>query len=82
VLPVQVSPGFLDKILKAIESDPKAEIEVNLPHQTITLVTTGEKESFSIDGYKKHNLLNGFDDIDYLLAMKDEILSFSSRSNY
>jgi len=55
---------------------------VNLPDQTITLAATGEKEPFAIDGYKKHNMLNGFDDIDYLLAMKDEILSFSSRSNY
>jgi 3-isopropylmalate/(R)-2-methylmalate dehydratase small subunit len=82
VLPVQVSPEFLDKIFKAIEANPKTEIEVNLPDQTITLAATGEKESFAIDGYKKHNMLNGFDDIDYLLAMKDKILSFSSRSNY
>lgn len=78
VLPVKVSAEFLEKIFKAIEADPKTELEVNLPEQTITLVATGEKETFAIDGYKKHNMLNGFDDIDYLQAMKNEIRSFSS----
>lgn len=78
VLPVTVSAGFLEKIFQAIEADPKTELEVNLPDQTITLVATGEKESFAIDGYKKHNMLNGFDDIDYLQSMQNEIRSFSS----
>lgn len=78
ILPVQVSPEFLEKIFLAIEKDPKAELEVNLPEQTITILPTGEKESFDINGYKKHNLLNGFDDIDYLQAMKDEIKSFAA----
>jgi len=82
VLPVQVSPGFLEKIYKAIEADPKSELEVNLPGQTIAIVATGEKESFVIDGYKKHNMLNGFDDIDYLQAMKDEIQEFASHREY
>ena len=82
VLPVQVSPGFLEKIYKAIEADPKSELEVNLPDQTIAIVATSEKESFVIDGYKKHNMLNGFDDIDYLQAMKDEIQSFASQREY
>ncbi len=77
ILPVQVSPSFLEKIFTAIEADPKAEIEIDLPAQTITIVASGESESFDINGYKKHNLLNGFDDIDYLQAMKDEILSFA-----
>ena len=45
-------------------------MEVNLPDQTITILATGEKESFDINGYKKHNMINGFDDIDYLQAMK------------
>lgn len=78
ILPVQVSPVFLEKIFKAIEADPKTELEVNLPEQTITIIATGEKESFMINGYKKHNLLNGFDDIDYLQAMKDEISAFAA----
>ena len=82
VLPVTVSPEFLVKIFKAIESDSKTELEVNLPDQTITLLATGEKESFVIDGYKKHNMLNGFDDIDYLQAMKNEIQSFATQRDY
>jgi len=82
VLPVQVSPGFLNKIYKAIEADPKIELEVNLPDQTITILATGEKESFAIDGYKKHNMLNGFDDIDYLQAMQNEIQSFASHRKF
>ena len=77
ILPVQVTPAFLEKIFTAIEADPKAEIEIDLPAQTITIVASGESESFDINGYKKHNLLNGFDDIDYLQAMKEEILSFA-----
>ncbi|WP_290789709.1 3-isopropylmalate dehydratase small subunit [Flavihumibacter sp. UBA7668] len=82
ILPVQVSAAFLDKIFTAIEADPKAELEVNLPEQTITILATGEKESFDINGYKKHNLMNGFDDIDYLQSMKEEIKEFTSKSLY
>ena len=78
ILPVQVSPEFLHKIFTAIEKDPKAALEVKLEEQTICIVATGEKESFEINGYKKHNLLNGFDDIDYLQAMKEEIKTFAS----
>jgi 3-isopropylmalate/(R)-2-methylmalate dehydratase small subunit len=79
VLPVTVSPEFIVKIYQAIKSDPKTELEVNLPDQTITLLATGEQETFAIDGYKKHNMLNGFDDIDYLQAMKNEIQSFAKQ---
>ena len=79
VLPVTVSPEFLAKIYLAIEADAKTEIEINLPNQTITLLATGEKETFAIDGYKKHNMINGFDDVDYLQAMKNEIQSFAKQ---
>jgi 3-isopropylmalate/(R)-2-methylmalate dehydratase small subunit len=82
ILPVQVSPGFLDKIFKAIEADPKTQLEVNLPAQTITILSTGEKESFEINGYKKHNMTHGYDDIDYLQAMKNDIQSFAAKSAY
>lgn len=82
ILPVQVSPEFLDKIFKAIEADPKAELEVSLPAQTITILTTGEKESFAINSYKKDNMINGYDDIDYLQAMKSEIKTFAEASLY
>lgn len=82
ILPVQVSPEFLDKIFKAIEADPKAELEVSLPEQTITILSTGEKESFAINSYKKDNMINGYDDIDYLQAMKSEIKTFAEASLY
>jgi len=77
ILPVQVSPTFLQKILSSIEADPNAKFEINLPDQTITNITTSEKESFDINGYKKNNILNGFDDIDYLQAMKSDIAAFA-----
>ncbi|MFN3849055.1 MAG: 3-isopropylmalate dehydratase small subunit [Spirosomataceae bacterium] len=77
ILPVTVSAEFLDKIFQAIEKDPKTEIEVDLPAQKVTILATGESESFGINGYKKHNLINGYDDIDYLQAMKEEIKAFA-----
>ncbi|MFN3137177.1 MAG: 3-isopropylmalate dehydratase small subunit [Allomuricauda sp.] len=80
VLPVQVSPEFLDKIFKAIEADPKAEFEVNLPEEKITILATGESEGFEINGYKKDNMLNGFDDIDYLLNIQDDIEKYAENT--
>ncbi|MCB0373274.1 MAG: 3-isopropylmalate dehydratase small subunit [Muricauda sp.] len=77
VLPVQVSPEFLDNIFKAIEADPNTQLEINLPEQKITILATGESESFDINGYKKQNMLNGFDDIDYLLNIKGGIQKFA-----
>ena len=77
VLPVQVSPEFSEKIFKAIYADPKTELEVNLQEQTITLLATGEQEQFEISPYKKDNMLNGFDDIDYLQNIKTEIEEFA-----
>lgn len=78
ILPVTVSPEFLDKIFKAIEADPKAEVVVDLAAQKVTLSATGESESFDINGYKKHNMMNGFDDIDYLQSLKSEIGVFET----
>ncbi|MDX1331820.1 MAG: 3-isopropylmalate dehydratase small subunit [Robiginitalea sp.] len=78
VLPVQVSPAFLGQIFGAIEADPQTELVVDLPEQTIAIASSGVSESFEINGYKKQNLLNGFDDIDYLLNMKGEIEEFAS----
>ena len=80
VLPVQVSPEFLDKIFKAIEADPKTELEINLPEQKITILATGESESFDINDYKKDNMLNGFDDIDYLLNIQDDIGKYAENT--
>jgi 3-isopropylmalate/(R)-2-methylmalate dehydratase small subunit len=76
VLPVQVSEEFLESIFKAIEQDPKAEIMVDLDKQQVSLVGTGKSETFDINGYKKENMLNGFDDIDYLQHIKNEIEQF------
>lgn len=77
VLPVQVSPEFADQIFRAIEADPKTEIEINLPEQSITLLESGKREQFDISPYKKDNMLNGFDDIDYLQHIKGEIQQFA-----
>ena len=78
VLPVQVSPEFLDKIFIAVHQNPKTELAIDLSEQTITLLATGEKESFDISVYKKDNMLNGFDDIDYLQNIKPEIKEFAT----
>lgn len=80
VLPVQVSPEFLDEIFKAIEADPKATLTVDLPNQKISLNTTGTSESFEINDYKKGNMLNGFDDIDYLMNMGETISEFAENT--
>lgn len=80
VLPVQVTPEFLDKIFTAIEADPKTELEINLPEQKITILATGESESFDINDYKKDNMLNGFDDIDYLLNIQDDIEKYAENT--
>jgi 3-isopropylmalate/(R)-2-methylmalate dehydratase small subunit len=80
LLPVTVSDDFLQKIFAAIENDPQTELEVNLPEQTIKLPgSTGVSpagEAFEISNYKKTCLLNGYDDIDYLLSMKEEITEY------
>jgi 3-isopropylmalate/(R)-2-methylmalate dehydratase small subunit len=82
ILPVQVSEAFLDKIFKAIEANPKTELEVNLPEQKITIIGDGASESFEINGYKKNNMMNGFDDIDFLQSLKSEIQTQAAKSIY
>tara|TARA_B100000780_G_scaffold143353_1_gene100321 strand:+ start:2623 stop:3219 length:597 start_codon:yes stop_codon:yes gene_type:complete len=77
VLPVQISSDFLSLIFKEIKNDPKTELEINLPKQKILLTKSGAYESFEINPYKKDNMLNGFDDIDYLINIKKQIIAFS-----
>lgn len=77
VLPVQVSESFLDSIFEEIYKDPTTNLEVDLNEQKVRLLSTGQSEHFVINGYKKHNMLNGFDDIDYLQNIKAEISKFS-----
>ncbi len=76
VLTVTVSPEFLAKAFAAIEADNNTGIKVDLENQFVELVATGDKESFEINGYRKECLLNGYDNIDYLLAQKDKIEAY------
>lgn len=79
LLPVQVSEDFLTKIFKAVEDDAKSKLEVDLENQTITIVETGMAETFDINVYKKSCLINGYDDIDFILAQKDLIVEFEKK---
>jgi 3-isopropylmalate/(R)-2-methylmalate dehydratase small subunit len=81
LLPVTVSENFLQKLFQAIEKDPSATLEVNLPEQTINLAGTSDQESFEISAYKKTCLLNGYDDIDYLLSIRKDIEQFELEKN-
>jgi len=76
LLPVQVSEEFLQKIFSAVEKDAGTQIEVDLEKQSITILASGEQEHFDINPYKKECLLNGYDDIDYLLSIMNEIEQF------
>jgi 3-isopropylmalate/(R)-2-methylmalate dehydratase small subunit len=73
VLPVVVSEEFLSEIFKCISENPKTELRVDLPAQTITNLSTGKSESFEINPYKKHCLMEGLDDIEYLLSKRSDI---------
>ena len=77
MLPVQVSAEFLQKIYTEIERNPETEFEVSLADQKVTILSTGESEPFDINDYKKGNMTNGFDDIDYLLNIKKDIQEFA-----
>lgn len=79
VLPVVVSEQFLAGLFKSIENNPKTEVTVNLEEQTITNGARNEKESFEINPYKKNCLLNGYDDIDFLLSKKEDIISWENK---
>jgi len=76
LLPIQVSESFLSTLLETIEQDPGTIIQVDLVAQMIMLSTSGKSESFHISPYKKECLLNGYDDIDYLLSIKEKIVQF------
>ena len=80
LLPVQVSKDFLSDLLQQIESNPQTELTVNLVDQTISVIDSDLSEDFQIDAYKKTCLINGYDDIDYLLSKKAEIEAFEKQS--
>ena len=72
VLPVVVSEDFLSELFQSIQNDPKTEVEVDLPNQMVTNKATGRSEHFDINGYKKHCLMNGLDDIDFLVQNQEK----------
>ena len=78
ILPVQVSEAFLASVFKAIEADPATQLEIDLVNQTATILSTGEKEHFDMNMYKKMCLINGYDDIEYLLSIKELIIEYEN----
>src|SRR6056300_1839781 len=80
VLPVQVSSEFLDKIFDTVYKDPSSEIIVDLVNQKVKISKSNISESFIINSYKKENMLNGYDDIDYLMNLKNTIKKFSEKT--
>ena len=79
LLPVTVSEQMLAAIFAKVESDPKTEIKIDLPAQTIEIVGTEYKESFEIAPYKKQCLVNGYDDVDFLVSIRSEIEAFEQK---
>ena len=73
MLPVVVSEGFLARLFASIGENPQTEVVVNLPEQTVTNTANGETERFEINGYKKYCLMNGLDDIDFLVQNRDKV---------
>ena len=82
VLPIQVSESFLAEIFSEIDKNSKSNFEINLENQDFKIVSSGKKEKFEISTYKKSNMSNGFDDIDYLINKKDKISAFSNKTRY
>ena len=80
VLPVVVTEDFLRELFASIEKDHQTLVEVDLPNQTVTNKATGRSEHFEINGYKKHCLMNGLDDIDYLIQNKDKIEAWEQQN--
>ena len=79
LLPVTVSEQMLAAIFAAVEANPKTEIKIDLPAQTIEIVGTEHKESFEIAPYKKQCLVNGYDDVDFLVSIREEIKAFEQK---
>ena len=79
VLPVVVTPGFLEELFASIEADPATKVRVDVPNQTVTNLATGRSQFFELNAYKKYCLMNALDDIDYLLLQKDKIEAYEQR---
>ena len=79
VLPVVVTPSFLEELFASIEADPATKVRVDVPNQTVTNLATGRSQSFELNAYKKYCLMNALDDIDYLLLQKDKIEAYEKQ---
>jgi 3-isopropylmalate/(R)-2-methylmalate dehydratase small subunit len=79
VLPVQVSEDFLAELFQSVQNNPKTQVKVDLPNQTVTNLSTGRSESFEINAYKKHCLINGLDDIDFLVQNQDKTIAWEQQ---
>ena len=79
VLPVVVTPEFLEELFASIAADPATKVRVDVPNQTVTNLATGRRESFELNAYKKYCLVNALDDIDYLLLQKEKIEAFEKK---
>ena len=79
VLPVVVTPAFLEELFASIEADPATKVRVDVPNQTVTNLATGRSQSFELNAYKKYCLMNALDDIDYLLLQKDKIEAYEKQ---
>ena len=79
VLPVVVTPDFLEELFASIKADPATKVRVDVPNQTVTNLATGRSQSFELNAYKKYCLMNALDDIDYLLLQKDKIEAYENR---
>ena len=79
VLPVVVTPVFLEELFASIEQDPATKVRVDVPNQTVTNLATGRSQFFELNAYKKYCLMNALDDIDYLLLQKDKIEAYEQR---
>ena len=82
VLPIQVSESFLAEIFSEIDGNPRNNFEINLQNQEFEIISSNKKEKFKISTYKKSNMSNGFDDIDYLINKKDKISAFANKTKY
>lgn len=79
VLPVVVSESFLQSLFSSIDTDHHTQVRVDLPNQTVTNLSTGESEHFEINSYKKHCLINGLDDVDFLVENKDKVIEWENQ---
>ena len=80
VLPVQVSEDFIEELFQTVQNDPKTQVKVDLPNQTVKNLSTGRQETFEINAYKKHCLINGLDDIDFLVQNQDKTIAWEQQN--